>query len=330
MMPRPVTLLALAALTACAPPLPREDLTIASGEVALAGTLVGGSSPGRRPALLLLHGSGPDGRENPYYGILAEAFARRGFVVLIYDKRGSGQSAGDWRSVPFGALVDDAVAAMRTLRVHPTVDSTRVGIWGGSEGAGIAPEVADRVPGTAFLILQSMSGVTFGEQYLHQAAHEFRGNPDDSAAVLRLQRLKIEYARAGTGWTEYEAAVRAAAGQPYAPYASPATSDNWWWAWYRTKMDYSPGPALEQIRIPVLAVWGGADPLIPVAESRAAVLAARREAGVAGDSLLVIEGASHTLHIGGIRGLLAGAGLRNRPVHLSLMTRWAARQVSWD
>jgi hypothetical protein len=262
--------------------------------------------------------------------MLADAFVRRGFVVLVYDKRGSGGSGGDWRRVPFTTLIDDAAAAARELRRHPWVDSARVGAWGGSEGAVIAPEVALR-EGLAFVAMQSASGVTFAEQNLHQTALQVRGmtaDPDERRAAMRLQRLKHRYARTGEGWTEYQAALRSAAGTPYAGLAAPTSRDDWWWDWYRTKMDYSPVPALERLGVAVLGVWGGEDVLVPVEASHAAVTAARHRVNHPGDSLLVVEGADHGLQVNGLRGVFR-RGLRNHPVHHGLTADWAARQVTY-
>lgn len=328
--PRPwcAALLVLLAAACAQAPARRQEVRIASGEVTLAGTLVAPAGGGRHPAVLLLHGSGPDGRLNPYYWTLADAFVRRGFAVLVYDKRGSERSGGDWRLSPFGALVDDAAAAAGVLRRHPWVDPARVGVWGGSEGAVIAPEVALRVPGMAFVIMQSATGVTFAEQNLHQTAGQVRElAPEERRAAMDLQRLKHAYARTGDGWAEYEAAVRSAAGRPYSGLAGPARRDDWWWAWYRTKMDYTPVPALERLPAPVLAVWGGADALVPVERSRAAVAAARHRVNNPGDSLIIFPGADHVLEVQGLRGVFR-RGLRNRPLHLGLMVRWAARQAA--
>jgi dipeptidyl aminopeptidase/acylaminoacyl peptidase len=318
-----VVLLAAACAQA---PVRRQHVRIASGDVVLAGTVVAPAEGGRHPAVLLLHGSGPDGRENPYYGMLIDAFVRRGFAVLVYDKRGSEESGGDWRRSPFGALVDDAAAAAGALRRHPWVDPARVGVWGGSEGAVIAPEVALRER-LAFVIMQSGPGVTFAEQNLHQTAGQVQAlAPEERRAAMHLQRLKHVYARTGAGWEEYEAAARSAAGRPYSGLAGLTDRNDWWWGWYRTKMDYTPVPALERLRAPVLAVWGGADVLVPVERSRAAVAAARRAVDNPGDSLVIIPGADHVVQVQGLRGVFR-RGLRNRPLHLRLMVRWAERQV---
>jgi alpha-beta hydrolase superfamily lysophospholipase len=322
-------LAALLTMAACGEePARRQDIVIRGADVPLAGTVVGPAWGGRHPAVVLLHGSGPDGRENPYYWMLADAFVQRGFVVLVYDKRGSGGSGGDWRRSPFSALIDDAAAAARMLRRHPWVDSARVGVWGGSEGAVIAPEVALRER-LAFVAMQSGPGVTFAEQNLHQTGLQVRAltaDPEERRAALRLQRLKHRYARRGDGWAEYQAALRSAAGTPYSGLAGPTSPDDWWWGWYRTKMDYSPVPALERLGVAVLAVWGDQDVLVPVEASRAAVAAARSRVDHPGDSLLVIAGADHALQVQGLRGVFR-RGLRNRPVHLGLMADWAARQV---
>jgi pimeloyl-ACP methyl ester carboxylesterase len=306
----------------------QAELTIERVPIRLGATLYAPEASTPLPAVLLLHGSGPDGRENPYYQQLVESFTSRGIATLVYDKRGSGASTGDWREVPFTALIDDAEAALRQLRQHPWIDSSRVGIWGGSEGATLAAMVAARAPSVAFVIVQSMSGPPFGEQYRFQAAREFRGQPSDSVAAVTLVDAKLAYLRGTIAWSVYDSLARASAGRSFAAYASPSTPDSWWWRWYATKVDVSALPSLAALRTPVLAVWGAADVLVPADTSSALVRAARSPLRQAGDEILVIPDASHTLHVPGLRGLFAGAGLRNRPVHLREMTAWAATQVA--
>ncbi len=322
-------LVVVVAFVACAPPTLRQEVIIRSGEVLLAATLIAPDTDEKHPAVLLVHGSGDDGRDNQYYWQLADAFTRRGFAVLLYDKRGNGGSNGDWRRAPFSALIDDAVAAAGWLRQHPSVDSTRVGVWGGSEGATVAPEIALRARLT-FAIMQSGTTVSFAEQNLHQTQLQvaaMTADPAQQRAAMQLQRLKHQFARTGRGWEEFETMVAAAAGTPYAGLAAPRSRNDWWWSWYRSKMDYSPIAALQQLRAPVLAIWGSEDVLVPVARSKAAFTDARRRQHVPGDSVVVIANADHTLLINGMRGILR-RGIRNRPVSLDLAAQWADAQIS--
>jgi hypothetical protein len=88
-----LALLLAGAVVACAPR--QENVRFTSGSVSLAGTLVSPRGRGPFPAIVFIHGSGPDSREN--YRGQAVWFARQGFAALIYDKRGVGVSTGDWR-----------------------------------------------------------------------------------------------------------------------------------------------------------------------------------------------------------------------------------------
>ena len=79
-----------------------RDVTFQDKDVTLAGTLLLPVLPGKHPAVIFLHGSGPEGRWANRY--LAQKFAEHGIVALIYDKRGVGQSTGDWQKATFEVL----------------------------------------------------------------------------------------------------------------------------------------------------------------------------------------------------------------------------------
>ena len=82
--------------------LKREELTFQGAKARLAGTLIIPPTKGPRPAIILLHGSGPLTRYS--FGPYPHFFSSLGFAVLIYDKRGTGSSTGrpnrcvHWRS----------------------------------------------------------------------------------------------------------------------------------------------------------------------------------------------------------------------------------------
>lgn len=77
-----------------------------NGDVTLAGSLLMPRTPGRRPAVVLVHGS----RGGDRYGALMHAafLLRHGVALLAYDKRGEGGSGGDWRTATIPQLAGDA------------------------------------------------------------------------------------------------------------------------------------------------------------------------------------------------------------------------------
>lgn len=299
----------------------QQEVSFNSTGATLSGTLYTPSGEGPHPAVVFIHGSGPDSREQ--YRFYGDLLARRGVAALIYDKRGVGSSTGDWMRSPFSALADDASAAVGFLRGHPSIDDARIGMWGGSEGAIIAPLAASRDPHVAFLILQSATGVTFAGQNLHQTELQMRrlGLTDPEVhEAMQFQMLKHRYARTGEGWEEYAAALQAGRSKSWSSLGGPIRPDDWWWRWYRTKMDVDPASIIKHVRAPVFAVWGELDPLIPVAQSREIFARTLASAGNRDVTLLIIPGADHSLN--------RPAGPNPAPEYLDGMLAWIATQTT--
>src|SRR5262245_835144 len=112
--------------------LRKEDVFFQNGDVRLAATLLFPSANGRVPAMVFVQGSGPETRSASRF--LAQYFVSRGIAALIYDKRGAGASTGDWRHSSFEDLAGDTDAAVDYLKKRPEIDSSRVGIFGSSQG----------------------------------------------------------------------------------------------------------------------------------------------------------------------------------------------------
>jgi len=209
----------------------QEEVRFQNGEVTLAGTLYVPSGTDPHPAVIFIHGSGDDSRET--YRYYADILARRGIAVLIYDKRGVGASRGSWRASPFSALADDALAGVNFLKGHMAIDATRIGAWGGSEGAIIAPWVATRSADVAFVVMQSATGVTFAQQNLYQNERQLRAVTNSEAEVaagLNIVNLQQHYARTGAGWQAYADARQAVQEKAWASaLGSLLSPDNWWW-----------------------------------------------------------------------------------------------------
>jgi cephalosporin-C deacetylase-like acetyl esterase len=57
----------------------------------------------------------------------------------VFDKRGAGQSTGDWKTITYKGLADDYLAAVRFLQAQSGVNPKQVGIFGHSQGGTISP-----------------------------------------------------------------------------------------------------------------------------------------------------------------------------------------------
>ncbi len=94
----------------------------------------------QRPGIVLCHGfTGVRQLTLPDY---ARRFAQAGFISLIFDYRGFGESEGPkWRLLPL-EQVDDIRNALTWLSTQPEVDPQRLGLWGTSFGGAHVPYVA--------------------------------------------------------------------------------------------------------------------------------------------------------------------------------------------
>lgn len=94
-----------------------------------------GQGEAKRPAVLLMHGSG--GIYNAMLDYWPKQFNAAGYAVLAVDSfgpRGVQSTAEDQSQVPFAADVADAFAALRLLASHPRIDAGHIAIMGFSRG----------------------------------------------------------------------------------------------------------------------------------------------------------------------------------------------------
>src|SRR5262249_4048650 len=119
-----------------------EEVVFASGDVRLAGTLTLPLGPGPHPALVFVHGSGPQRRGAET--VEAARFAQHGIASLAFDKRGTGESTGDWQQSDFDDLADDVLAGVRLLRRDRRIRADKVGLWGISQAGWVMALAAAR------------------------------------------------------------------------------------------------------------------------------------------------------------------------------------------
>lgn len=142
-----VLLITLASFVVNATPFTVEQVTFDSNGDDLSASIVFPAKNELVAAVVFVHGSGPQTRNIT----LAERFASNGIAALVYDKRGVGQSGGDYESKQsvsghnIDLLADDAKAALTFLANHSKTKSVNIGLAGISQAGWIVPIAAERI-----------------------------------------------------------------------------------------------------------------------------------------------------------------------------------------
>jgi len=283
------------------PPAPmpyrEEEIRFRSGSITLAGTLRLPLKGGKHPALFLMQGSGDSDREAESF--YADHFARHGIATLVYDKRGTGDSSGDYRDESFNDFAADALAGIHYLQSRPEVRSMRVGLYGRSHGGIVAPLAASLSKNVAFIINVSGAGVAPYRQVTFQTEAQMRRDGFSQTEIeeaIAYLNLKWKVARTGgVGWERLQAATQDASDKKWLARVQPASKLEDIVPSWKLQMGYDPMPALRKLRCPVLAVFGELDTLTPVAETTANYRMGLKKAANKDYTITVFPNADHAL-----------------------------------
>lgn len=280
------------------------DLTIPSKAATLAGTLHLPVGCGPFPVAIVLQGHGPNGRGG--FDEVIARLNRDGIAALEYDKRGIGQSTGTYVE-DIGLLTADAQAAVAAMRARPDIDGSHVALIGHSQGGVVAPAVAaadpsigavvtlggsvgDGFPMLANALRQQMIAARRPPAAIEPAVEaamallKARAAGRSDASVAPLRTALVERIEA-LGFTRPEAE------EGLKRIDTPE-------AWSADKVHSARD--LAATKAPVLAVYGGRDPLVIAAPEAAAArtaLAANPKAKV-----VVFDDLSHWFQDGAVTG----------------------------
>ena len=265
-------------------PVEPERVRFTSGGVELVGVLLEPEGGGQHPAILKLSGAECGTKGRLVNRIFANHFVPRGFALLVYDKRGCGESAGDHAAAELPDLAADARAAVRLLRGRSDTRGDAIGVMGGSQSGWFTPEVAVE-EGAAFIINTSSPTERWDRTVLFEIENDKRADGVDEEGIREILDLwprTWEYYRraaadpalaSGPERQALEAEIARAERADWYEHASIklADYDSELYAAWSSTIYYDPRPWLERLEVPLLALYGKHDINVP-AERSAAVL----------------------------------------------------------
>ena len=287
-----------------------EELEFSGAGVRLSATITVPGPAAASPGIVLIGGSGPSDRHNDgFFDLLRGYLVNAGVAVLAYDKRGAGRSSGDWATATVDDLAADAAAAVAALQARPQVTGT-VGVLGHSEGGWVALRLCARLATLRHLVFNSCPAVSFAESEVYALTRA--GAELDQAAALIAQLTAA--VQAGLEYEEGQRILATCEHEPWYPAlaADGFSLDAAAWSQLGAWGHYDPGPDLDQLTTPTLAIFGGDDPLVPV---HASVVRLRDTAERAArlQEITVFPGAGHRLQ----------AGTGPAPGYLDCLSTWS-------
>jgi dipeptidyl aminopeptidase/acylaminoacyl peptidase len=149
------------------------------------------------PLAIIIHGSGSSNRKNSWYLALTQGLLKRGTAVLMPDKRGSENSAGEWVGKTIEDLATDTESAIEFAKSQESFKFKSLGIIGISQGGWIAPVVASKSKDLDFVINISGSFTNAGEQLIFEEENNIRPYTYDflarliaSFSIRKVKKLK--------------------------------------------------------------------------------------------------------------------------------------------
>jgi len=233
-----------------------EDVTIGEGMMRLPGTLSLPKGNGPFPAVVLVHGSGPNDRDetigpNKPFRDLAQGLSSRGIAVFRYEKRTKEHpilmSLVKSSITVKEETIDDAVAAVKVVKAHNQIDRNRIFVLGHSLGGMLIPRIAKAEAGIAGFICLAGSARPLEDHVLEQTKYILSLDGElTEAEKKKLQELEQQVAQVKSP------DLAASTPAKDLPLGAPA-------AYWLDLRGYDPAKEAKTVRTPILVLHGERD-----------------------------------------------------------------------
>lgn len=295
-------------------PYTAEEVTVKTpaGHI-LAGTLTlprGASRAKPVGTIVTVTGSGPQDRDEAIglagfrpFRQIADSLGRGGIAVLRMDDRGTGASGGTFNGSTSADFAEDVRAGLAYLRTRPEIRSDRLGVLGHSEGAIIAPMVAEKEQNLRVIVL--LAGIArtgrtaLRYQLLNTYEHDTKLTPEKRAELIATIPARIDAMMAADPWMKFF-------------------------------LTHDPAAAMRRVKTPVLILTGSRDQQA-VPEEVALMEAAFKDAGNKDVTARVLPDLNH-LFVHDADGFPGNYAKLPAPVTvessvLEIITEWLAKRL---
>lgn len=289
--------------------------------VQLAGTLtLPADGKELHPVVIIISGTGQQDRDGTFgehrpFRHIAAYLTAQGVAVLRTDDRGVGQSTGVYADATTADFAADALCMVAALKELPGIDPQRIGLLGHSEGGAAVMMAARNSPDVAFVM--TLAGVaTDGLTALklqNSALINAARNRDEVwkqtniefldtlfnwvAAIPQDRRLEEPLKAKYYEWLKVQPdTVVQLLGLKHREdiYISRYlwSADN---RWYREMLAYNPADYVTFVKVPVLAIYGEKDVMVPARENAASLERLLKQSGNTRYCILTLPGLNHMM-----------------------------------
>jgi dienelactone hydrolase len=246
-----------------------KQMVIGEGEFALPGVLTVPKGEGPFPAVVLVHGSGSNDRDEKAYSYkpfrdIAVGLANEGIAVLRYDKRTRVHPLKSSLTPGFSIqeeTVEDANLAVERLLAEKEIDHNQIFVLGHSQGGFALPLILenDKQDNIKGAIGVAGPAGKFQDLLLWQMEEAVKRAEKMNAPAEQLQAVKANLAL-------YQEQFAILNNPAYSKDNIPASfklQNPYWWFDIR---DYEPTELAEKQDVPMLLLQGGKDIQVPASE----------------------------------------------------------------
>ena len=232
-----------------------RDTNIISGRWELPGVLTLPNTKTIVPAVILVHGSGPQDADetlgaNKPFADLAYGLASQNIAVLRYVKRTKQYGADSKSDAPFTVkdeVTDDVIAAVARLTKMPEINKKQIYVLGHSLGGMLAPRIAAEDPQIAGIIILAGTARPFEkvvvEQVKYIASLTTPQTPENKKQIDRAEAIAAQVespALKSTDMVDF--------------FGAPIPG-----SYFLDLRGYDPAKVAAGLKVPILVLQGGHD-----------------------------------------------------------------------